>query len=226
MAVLTKLYLLGGIAIALVAEFGVLTLCFQAIKLQAWLYFFLAVFSLVKPDLFHVQDMWSGFPKQINKDLIVYPLMMYWSTTVRVLIWFEEIIFRSELEEVYDKVPLVFIVGHPRSGTTNLHKSISSLPQAMCGYQFDWPAASLIQKYACQTVKHVLSAFLFKFTMKGETANHKMGITEELEEDFWMIWLQKGHLKGMGQASGYLAESRTILTEAISYEKRHLQFVK
>ena len=78
---------------------------------------------------------------------------------------------------------VIFVFGHPRSGTTNIHKALSSLDGVATGHYYDILMSSLTMKYLCYPIVSLLDAFFFKTLYNSDAcSNHKIGPWEELEE--------------------------------------------
>jgi hypothetical protein len=110
--------------------------------------------------------------------------------------WIEDFIFPSleEIEKEFFTKPnrLVLVLGHPRSGTTNVQKSLCSLPNSINGTQFDLMAPSLLMKYAVTPLRRVVNWLFYRKIVEGDIRNHKIGVSEELEEMLLMIHYQCG----------------------------------
>ena len=104
----------------------------------------------------------------------------------------EQYLFYNEfkkIEEDFFNQPnrMVFICGHPRSGTTNLQKSLVSRPHTIYGQMKDWLLFSLILKYLFYPVAPVLDYIFFRLMCNIDIKNHAIGFNEEEEED-WISW--------------------------------------
>jgi hypothetical protein len=99
----------------------------------------------------------------------------------------EDIIFPS-LKEIHEeffnhKNKVVFVTGHQRSATTNVHKAISSLPDVTTGSQFDLLFPSLIMKHIFGPFISIVNKIVFRnFVQQDEIKGHKIGVYEEMEE--------------------------------------------
>ena len=81
---------------------------------------------------------------------------------------------------------LVFITGHARSGTTNLHHALSAIEGVTTGIMFDLMFPSLILKYINTPLKLLLDKFVLKkISNADKTPNHKIGVNEPLEDDMF-----------------------------------------
>jgi hypothetical protein len=110
----------------------------------------------------------------------------------RLFIVIEDFLFPSLKQVEHDlfNTPnrLVLIIGHGRSGTTNLHKGLSSLEGVATGHNYDFLMPSLILKYVFYPFVGVLDYVLFKKLVDADgTPNHKLGLWEELEENFYLL---------------------------------------
>ena len=96
--------------------------------------------------------------------------------------------FKKIEEEFFEKPNrMVFICGHPRSGTTNLQKSMVSRPHTIYGQMKDWLLFPLILKYLFYPIAPVLDYLFFRCLVNIDIKNHAVGFNEEEEED-WISW--------------------------------------
>jgi hypothetical protein len=119
-------------------------------------------------------------------------LISHFSFMNRFFIIIEDFLFPSLKQVEHDlfNTPnrLVLIIGHGRSGTTNLHKGLSSLEGVATGHNYDFLMPSLILKYVFYPFAGVLDYVLFKKLVDADgTPNHKLGLWEELEENFYLL---------------------------------------
>jgi hypothetical protein len=88
---------------------------------------------------------------------------------------------------------VVLIIGHPRSGTTNVQKAFHALGRVGSVYYLDLIMSSLLMKYASAPAMSALDYFFLKRIASSEhTPNHKIGLDEELEENVLMMHYFKG----------------------------------
>ncbi len=110
--------------------------------------------------------------------------MYFWN---RFLIVLEDLVIPSlkQIEHDLFNTPnrVIFVFGHPRSGTTNIHKGLSSLDGVATGHFYDILMSSLTMKYLCYPIVALLDKILFKTLLNSDDCpNHKIGPWEELEE--------------------------------------------
>jgi hypothetical protein len=110
----------------------------------------------------------------------------------RLFIVIEDFLFPSLKQVEHDlfNTPnrVIFIIGHYRSGTTNLHKALSSLDGVATGRVFDLVMPSLILKYISYPIVGLLDFLVFKQMVDADnTPNHKIGLWEELEDDMYCL---------------------------------------
>ena len=120
---------------------------------------------------------------------------------------------------------VVLILGHPRSATTNLQKSMMSAPYTTGGNQYDLVFPSLILKYLCWPFRGLVNWYFFKNVVQGDTANHQMGIYEELEEHLLLHHLAVGDAWA-GCLNPPLSEDKEFLRKSSTFEPYMIKFVK
>ena len=82
----------------------------------------------------------------------------------------------------------MFVTGHHRSASTNIHKTVSSLEGVTTGDQVDAIFPSLLLKYAVSGCTSMIQqVFYGKLINKDEIKEHKFGAGEELEEHVFMM---------------------------------------
>ena len=120
---------------------------------------------------------------------------------------------------------VVLVLGHPRSGTTNLQKSLMSLDFTTGGNQYDLVFPSLTLKYLCWPLRRAVNWFFFRSVVQGDTANHQMGIDEELEEHLLLHHLAVGDAWA-GCLFPRLSEDKEFLRKSAKFERYQIEFVK
>lgn len=84
----------------------------------------------------------------------------------RLLMVLEDFLF-PDLLKIADEFftqpnKLVFVTGHQRSGTTNVHKALSSLEGVTTGTMFDLAFPSLIMKYMFGGMTYFVNIIFFR----------------------------------------------------------------
>jgi hypothetical protein len=119
---------------------------------------------------------------------------------------------------------VVFIIGHGRSGTTNLHKGLASLEGVATGYFFDFLMPSLILKHISYPLVGLLNYFYFKTLLNADgTPNHKLGPWEELEDHMYCLNLHQTNILAF---FAYPSLGLSELRQLTKFDERHLNFVK
>ena len=87
----------------------------------------------------------------------------------------------KKIEEEFFERPnrVVFICGHPRSGTTNLQKSMVSRPHTIYGQMKDWLLYPVIFKYLFYPIAPILDYLFFRLWVNIDIKNHAVGFNEE-----------------------------------------------
>lgn len=119
--------------------------------------------------------------KKDIKGVGIFFLIFMGASLNHFLIAVEDILFPAIASIGFEKV--VFILGHPRSGTTYLHKALHGVPGVHTSSHYDLWFASLILKI----VGRPLVSLAAWVTHHWSTRNHPIGIWEELEEHHWLL---------------------------------------
>lgn len=84
---------------------------------------------------------------------------------------------------------VIFILGHHRSGTTNLHKALRPHPNLRTGTMFDalFPSLVLKRLFRTRPARAVFDALNRDAARRYDSANHAVGLDEELEEHLWLL---------------------------------------
>eukprot|EP00658_Telonema_sp_P-2_P023465 TRINITY_DN19404_c0_g1_i7.p1 TRINITY_DN19404_c0_g1~~TRINITY_DN19404_c0_g1_i7.p1 ORF type:complete len:321 (+),score=71.09 TRINITY_DN19404_c0_g1_i7:280-1242(+) len=82
---------------------------------------------------------------------------------------------------------MVWILGHQRSGTTNVHKAVASLPSVQTGTFFDLFFVALTLKYLMWPILGPVNR-LYLYLSGFSVSNHNYGMLEELEEHLYMLY--------------------------------------
>jgi len=147
----------------------------------------------------------------------------------RFLMAIEDILFPGIDEyakEVFTQPnKLVFILGHQRSGTTNVHKALSSINGVTTGTQFDLIFPSLILKYVFSHLASGVNWLFFRQVVQAEISNHKFGVFEELEEHLLMLHYFGGEVIST-VLFPFLGENSNFLEQAIKIEPHHMKFTR
>lgn len=115
------------------------------------------------------------------KGILLFFLMLIGASLNHLLIAVEDILLPEISSIGFEKV--VFILGHPRSGTTYLHKALHGAPEVHTSSHYDLWFPSLILKVLGRPL-----LFLADWvTHHWSTKNHSIGIREELEEHHWLL---------------------------------------
>jgi hypothetical protein len=121
------------------------------------------------------------------KNLVIRVVISPLSFVNRFFICLEDWLVPSLKQIEHDLVNtpnrVIFVFGHPRSGTTNIHKGLSSLAGVATGHYYDILMPSLTLKYLCYPIVALLNKVFFSAMVNAENCpNHKIGPWEELEE--------------------------------------------
>jgi hypothetical protein len=84
---------------------------------------------------------------------------------------------------------VIFILGHHRSGTTNLHKMLASHPNLRCGTMADalFPSLFLKRLFRTRPALWIRRSLDRTAAQRYDSANHAVGLEEELEEHLWLL---------------------------------------
>ena len=142
-----------------------------------WLAFFglqyltFVIFLYVFRRKYHFEMLWDSVIWLIKTrqfmmaGLFVFVLAPYFFAN-RVLMTLEDWLIpelrRIETEYTTKPNKIILIVGFPRSGTTNVHKSLNSRPHALNGTVFDLIFPSLILKFLFWPIASSVNSIAFK----------------------------------------------------------------
>lgn len=115
------------------------------------------------------------------KGILIFFLIFIFASLNHFLIAVEDILLPRISSIRFEKV--VFILGHPRSGTTYLHKALHGAPGVETSSLYDLWFASIILKRLGQSLLPLVD----RITRHWSTQNHPIGIWEELEEHQWLL---------------------------------------
>ena len=94
-------------------------------------------------------------------------------------------------------------MGHPRSGTTNTHKSVASIHSCVWTSQWDLIFPSLLTKYLTYHLRSAFHWIIFKYFIDSDDIkNHKFGIDECQEEQFVLLHFFTGTTFAPGLIKG------------------------
>lgn len=133
-------------------------------------YICFALVVLLVPSVFNSHHFVDGLLVLIKRRkfgaALSFVLFSMWIPGNRLLMAVEDVIF-PELKDVGEEYftkrnKLVFITGHQRSGTTNVHKAVSSLKGVNTGTQLDGATPSLIMKYLTYPLVQLIDLIFFK----------------------------------------------------------------
>ena len=115
--------------------------------------------------------------REYSKFIIFMILGIFIQAPNRFLMMIEDIIFPGlkVIEADFFTKPnkVVFVTGHARSGTTNIHKSLSSLEGVITGKFFDLIFPSLILKYLFSPLISIVNKIFFNNLFDSEgVPNH------------------------------------------------------
>ena len=129
--------------------------------------------------------------------------------------------------EKTDSKKVVFILGHQRSSTTNMHKALSSpIDLTQTGTFFDLVFPSLILKYCFGPLIGLVDRIFFKSLIRGdEVPNFKFGVNEELEKYTLLMHFGASEVTD-AYLFPYLSLESQYYKQALKIEPKHLQFVK
>ena len=115
--------------------------------------------------------------REYKRFIIFIILGIFIHAPNRFLMMIEDIIFPGlkVIEADFFTKPnkVVFVTGHARSGTTNIHKSLSSLEGVITGKFFDLIFPSLILKYLFSPLISIVNKLFFNNLFDSEgVPNH------------------------------------------------------
>ena len=152
--------------------------------------------SFVFRDYFRTHTIWYCIAlmlrKRAFKELAIFVITnLVFNVPSRTLYYLEDL-FIPKLKEIkaeYFQNPdkVVFICGHARSGTTNLHKCLTSRSNTVCGFQADILMSSVVQKYLLSPLIKIFDKIVFKCFVDTNSPNHSISGHQELEEDWVAI---------------------------------------
>lgn len=185
--------------------------------------------SLLMPSVFHT-DNWRKCLKIIAVKrpvaLIGFLLISLLSMVNRTLMCIEDILFRKlrTIEKEYFTKPgkIIFVLGHPRSGTTNLQKGVSSAEGCITGKVVDTIVPSLLLKYATKPFMAFVQLIISVSNFNQK--NHPVSETEDLEEQTLLIHTFFSEL--LAYLFPCLSEVESMLLTAQEFEDWHLDFIK
>lgn len=151
-------------------------------------------------------------------NLLSFLLLSTFAALNRALIAIEEILLPQLSQISLENV--VFILGHQRSGTTYLHKSLHSHPDITTSSFYDLWFSSLTLKFIGQPCKPVLN----RLTQYWSTPNHPLNLDEELEEFFWLILLFKSMMIPIMFPS--LMSDFALINQCMEYTDNDMIFLK
>lgn len=130
--------------------------------------------------------MWTFLKHGQFRELSFYSFLTTISLINRFFMKIEDIFIPQLKKTPLDNV--VFILGHPRSGTTNLQKSLKQHPSCIAGDMFDLIFPSLIlKKIMHHKIMHPIRDYFDSLIVNYSTKNHAFNINEEIEEHFWLL---------------------------------------
>ena len=151
----------------------------------------LAIFAF--PNTFQTSNFILGSKvlikeREYKRFIIFIILGIFFNAPNRFFMMIEDIIFPGlkVIEADFFTKPntVVFVTGHARSGTTNIHKSLSSLEGVITGTFFDLIFPSLILKYLFSPLIAIVNKIFFNNLLNSDgVPNHQLGVNEEAEED-------------------------------------------
>lgn len=129
--------------------------------------------------------LWQFIRHKRFYDLYLFTLCTTVSYINRFFMMLEDF-FMPQLQKIpMDRV--VFILGHPRSGTTNLQNALNTHPTCTSGDMIDLIFPSLILN---NIIRHKIMRPLLNYfnslTLTYDTPNHSCHIHEKIEEHFWL----------------------------------------
>jgi len=159
-------------------------------------------------------------------DFLVYCALSCLAFVNQTLMALEDVVFRDLALTDFssESGKLVFILGHQRSGTTNVHKAVSSLQGCTTGTLFDLLFPSLLLKYTLRPMAGLLNRIYLKIS-GYEIANHNYGLLEELEEHLLMMHQFGGEVIP-GVLFPHLGKDRKYVEECLVTKPIHFQFIK
>ena len=135
-------------------------------------------------DYFRTHTIWYCVALMLRKralgELAIFAITnLVFNVPSRTLYFLEDLLIPRlrEIKVEYFENPgkVVFICGHARSGTTNLHKCLTSRPNTVCGIQADIIMSSVVQKYLMSPLIKIFDKVVFKCFVDINSPNHSIG---------------------------------------------------
>ncbi len=140
------------------------------------------------------------------------------------LMWLEDRLVPGLTTQPLDRV--IFILGHHRSGTTNLHKALRPHPSLRCGTLYDalFPSLYLKRLFRTRPARWVSHSLNRNAAARYDSANHPVGLDEELEEHLWLLHRLRSEAFLLMFPSLLLAEPG-LMPDAVDITDDDLRFV-
>lgn len=140
-----------------------------------------------------------------------------------------EDIFIPKISQIQKKlesgeIPVVFIIGHMRSGTTNLHQTLTQHPKTTHGIMLETLVISVVGKYLFLRPSKILFDLIVRYILKLDTKNHAVRADEPMEESMYLRRF------GLGVStiatSPSISLSKANILRAYDFQKKHLEFIR
>jgi hypothetical protein len=163
--------------------------------LTKWYYLAILVISVACPSYFHTEP-WLRLVIVLVKNkewkqILGLIVSSIYTVAVRTFLVLDTLLFPGikDVEKEFFEKPgkLIFVLGHPRSGTTNIHSALITHPNCIHGEMTDLFFPSLLQKYFSQPFAFLVNFILDKVVQVNKS-NHKMSDSEPLEEWLFQTW--------------------------------------
>lgn len=164
----------------------------------------------------------GGQPGHLVLLLLAYAV----SILNRSCMWLEDRLVPSLAEVKFDRV--VFILGHHRSGTTNLHKELRQHPDCTAGTMLDllFPSLFLNRLVRSRPAQWALAVLDRGVRTLWNTSSHSIGFDEELEEHLWLLHLVRSEALFIMFPELIRATSRAEFENALSVSEEDVRFLQ
>ena len=191
----------------------------------------IVVISVFLPRVFRTdnwrQAVWIVLKQGKPLPILGILFLSVYALVTRTLCSLDYVLFPGlkQVEREFFERPgkLVFVLGHPRSGTTNIQNAISSLDNCFTGTITDVVCNSLIQKYMLQPFGNAIN-FLLQNLLNLNQKNHKITQKEPLEEQLFLFYTF--HHELFGFMFPILVENRKFCEEANAFDDWQMEQIK
>ncbi len=151
---------------------------------------------------------------------IVFYLLGILTWSNRFLMWVEDLLVPGLASLPVDNV--VFLLGHQRSGTTSLQKSLWDVGTNQGATNFDLLFPSLILKVLMWPLKFIADLIVRAYI---DVPGHRAGLSEPLEEHLWLLHHATGEAVPFVMFPS-LACEKEVVERAIAVTDRHVRFIR